>query len=172
MAARPVPVPKKYVRCALLERQGMPCPCPSQPTHPPTQCPPPQTHRNLPHDDDEKDGPLVSLNGGVPMRFQGKTAAQAVAELEEVVGRVGGRVTQQGEGNGGVLRAVFPQQAQQLAFHFAQGEGGAHSLQAHAGAGLEDMRLLNVLADGLASKGGWATTGFPLSCEPAMARYA
>lgn len=110
----------------------------------------------------------------MPLRFPlHKSQEQAISELQEVVARVGGRLTKaRGGDRSNVLRAAF-QSKDDLHFRFG-GEGGSSGysrvLQASVGSGVDDMRLMNALADGLASK-GWLAAGFPLSCDVAIGQY-
>lgn len=109
----------------------------------------------------------------MPLRFPlHKSQEQALSELQEVVARVGGRLTKaRGGAQSDVLRAAF--QSKYMHFRFG-GEGGSSGysrvLQASVGSGADDMRLMNALADGLASK-GWLAAGFPLSCDAAIGQY-
>jgi hypothetical protein len=125
-------------------------------------------------DDEEKTTPLA-YSTGVPLRYPlHKSQYEARRELQDVVARVGGRLTDFRGTKAGLFRATFDfHRLQELHFEFG-GDGGSSGysrvLQAHVGAGVDDMRLINALADGLASK-GWLTAGFPLSCDPAMAQY-
>lgn len=127
-------------------------------------------------EDEEKDSPLAfSSAKGVPLRFPlHKSQEQALSELQEVVVRVGGRLSKaRGGSRSDVLRAAFQSNDDDLYFRFG-GDGGSSGyssvLQASVGRDVDNMRLMNALADGLASK-GWLAAGFPLSCDPAMGQY-
>lgn len=131
------------------------------------------------NDDDAVDSPLAS---SVPLRFQGgKTQNEALMELQEVVSRLGGRLTKtntntNNQNNHNIIRAAFRSSSSSSAnsndvFFVFDTQKSGH-LHASTGTGREEMRLLNFVASELAGKGGWHTTGFPLTCDHAMAYYA
>lgn len=136
----------------------------------------PRNSKRVTDEDEEKDSPLAfSSAKGVPLRFPlHKSQEQALSELQEVVARIGGRLAKTRGGiQSEVLRAAFQSKDDDLYFRFG-GNGGSSGysrvLQASVGSGVDNMRLMNALADGLASK-GWLAAGFPLSCDPAMGQY-